>query len=82
MRDTRLAAPPCRFTLDNMKAMAKLVKAEADRSKNSVRHARQKALDAVRKSFKATDEKSRKEKEVGEPSPEQYGWVGGVETML
>jgi ribosome recycling factor len=50
-----------------MKAMAKLVKSEADKCKASVRHARQKAMDAVRKSFKATDERNRKEKEVGLP---------------
>ncbi len=45
--------------------MAKLIKAEAERSKSSVRHARQKAMDAVKLSFKAEDERARAEKEVG-----------------
>lgn len=50
--------------MEGLKAMSKLAGQETEKAKTSVRHARHKALDAVKKAFKSTDERARAEKEV------------------
>ncbi|KAF5836136.1 ribosome recycling factor domain-containing protein [Dunaliella salina] len=56
--------PVPRPTLDGLNAMMKLVRQEAEKAKTSVRSVRHKALEAVRKEFRAADNRKRAEKEV------------------
>jgi len=44
--------------------MAKMVSQEAEKAKTSVRSVRHKALDAVKKAFRAADDRARMDKEV------------------
>lgn len=55
----------CRPTLEGVQAMTKMVRQEAEKGKTSVRSVRHKALEAIKKSFKAVDDRKRFEKEVG-----------------
>lgn len=56
-----------RMTQDNINRLIKLVHMEAEGAHQSIRRARQKGMDAVKKAFKSAsqDEKKRQEKEVG-----------------
>jgi ribosome recycling factor len=55
-----------RMTQENIERMIKLVHMEAEGANQSIRRARQKGMDAIKKAFKAAsqDEKKRQEKEV------------------
>lgn len=56
-----------RMTQETIDRMIKLVHMEAEGAHQSIRRARQKGMDAVKKAFKlaSQDEKKRQEKEVG-----------------
>lgn len=55
-----------RMTQDTIEKMVKLVNMEAEHAKQSIRNARQKAMDAIKTAFKSgsADDKKRTEKEV------------------
>jgi hypothetical protein len=55
-----------RMTQENIERMIKLVHMEAEGANQSIRRARQKGMDAIKKAFKSAsqDEKKRQEKEV------------------
>lgn len=56
-----------RMTQDTIEKMVKLVHMEAEQAHQSIRRARQKAMDAIKKAYRtaSADEKKRTEKEVG-----------------
>lgn len=53
-----------RMTQDTIDRMVKLVHMEAEGAHQSIRRARQRGMDAVKKAFKAADDRKRAEKEV------------------
>jgi ribosome recycling factor len=61
---SEVLVPLPRMTQDTIERMVKLVHLEAEGAHQSIRRARQKGMDAVKKAFKAADEKKRAEKEV------------------